>query len=951
MVGSKLTAWSNWRALALLAMAAACSNAGPGATADGRTGSVAQGLEVWSPQGDPLVASDGAKDNGFGEAVAVSGDTAIIGAYGARVRIGGAYAMVRTGSTWAQQGPPLSASDAGYPFEFGDAVALSGNTAIIGAPNQKVGANTVQGAAYAFVRSGTTWTEQAKFLAADGAATDNFSWAVAIEGDTAAIGAPGSDPYGSVYVFVRTGSTWTQQGPRLVPSDGLTAGDFGKAVALSGDTLVVGAPGTSIGTRGAAGSVYVFVRSGTTWTQQGERLVGADIASGGEYFGWAVAASGNTLLVGSQGARSPNVRQGAAYVFTRSGTTWTQQGARLVANDGATEDRFGWSVALAGDTAAVGAPQAGEGSAYVFTRSGTAWTQTEPKLTTSLTGAFFGGSVSLSSNTLLVGAPYANVGQTEAQGTAFAFYRAGAAGDPCTSSSDCANGLCSDNVCCDSACDGECDACSVAAGAAKDGTCKVLAAGNPGLPACDAKACNGVSATCVACAKDADCTNGHYCAANGSCKAQVDQGKSCDTAAGKDCKVAGCDVCASGNCVDGVCCDVACGDACQACISAFTGVPDGTCAPVPADQDPRNRCDEGPGYPKSCLSDGLCDGAGKCRDFAKNTTGCGDTATTCSKGSVSGKLCDGQGTCSTDTVSCAPYVCGGDACATSCETDDDCASSGYCLNETCQSKKDDGEPCANAVQCASNFCTDGVCCEAACDGQCELCNSKGACEPVKGEPQGGRDACNGDPNVCGGTCDGQTRDACTYPSSAQSCGSSCTDGQQLPSVCNSNGACVDSTPIPCGNYACGELECLTTCKSGSDCAAGFSCDGESCKPTGSKCSDDLSSSITEDDASTLCVPYVCDASSGSCKSECTSIDDCAPGNVCDASKSCVPASSSKSSDDGGCGCRVAGQTNERGVWLLLVGVGLGLRRRSQRASARSATLRKRASGSSAPSLL
>ena len=157
-------------------------------------------------------------------------------------------------------------------------------------------------------------------------------------------------------------------------------------------------------------------------------------------------------------------------------------------------------------------------------------------------------------------------------------------------------------------------------------------------------------------------------------------------------------------------------------------------------------------------------------------------------------------------------------------------------------QKDDGEACGVAAQCASNFCTDGVCCEAACDGQCELCNSKGACEPVTGEPQGGRDACNGDPEVCGGTCDGQTRDACTYPSSAQSCGSSCTDGQQLPSVCDSNGACVESTPIPCGNYACGELECLTSCQSGSDCAAGFSCDGESCKPTGSKCSDDLSSS-------------------------------------------------------------------------------------------------------------
>jgi hypothetical protein len=118
-------------------------------------------------------------------------------------------------------------------------------------------------------------------------------------------------------------------------------------------------------------------------------------------------------------------------------------------------------------------------------------------------------------------------------------------------------------------------------------------------------ACNGVSAVCVACAQDADCTADHYCAANGSsCKPQVAQGDSCNSGAGKDCKVAGCDVCASGHCVDGVCCEQACGDACQACSLALTGAPDGTCAPVPADQDPRGRCEQGAGYPGSCLSDG-----------------------------------------------------------------------------------------------------------------------------------------------------------------------------------------------------------------------------------------------------------------------------------------------------------------------------------------------------------
>jgi MYXO-CTERM domain-containing protein len=146
-------------------------------------------------------------------------------------------------------------------------------------------------------------------------------------------------------------------------------------------------------------------------------------------------------------------------------------------------------------------------------------------------------------------------------------------------------------------------------------------------------------------------------------------------------------------------------------------------------------------------------------------------------------------------------------------------------------------------------------------------------------------------------------------------------------VCDANGACVESTPVPCGNYACGETECLTRCESGRDCAAGFSCDGSRCKPTGSKCSDDLLSSVTEDDISTPCLPYVCDASSGSCKTECTSIDDCASGNVCDASKSCVPAASGKSADDGGCGCAVVGGREGHTAWWLLAGVAIVWHRR------------------------
>jgi hypothetical protein len=888
---------------------------------------------VWSPQGDALVASNGVANDGFGYSVAISGDTAIVGtpfpSYGANTNQGAAYAFFRTGTSWAQQGPPLAASDGAKFDSLGWSVAVSGNTAVVGAPIQKVGANYAQGAVYVFVRSGTTWAQQAKLLADDGAMDDYFGRAVAIDGDTLAVGGYQAE---AVYVFVRSGTTWTQQGSKLVADDAAAgSADFGDAVALSGNTLLVGAPGKSVGNRGGAGVAYVFVRSGTTWTQQGPSFTSSDIHSS-DHFGDAVSLSGETALIGAPGKLiGNNAYQGAAYAFVRSGTTWSQQGPSLTASGGLEADEFGWSVALAGNTAVIGAPWEAQGTAteqgaaYVFVRSGTTWAQSGPKLTAGAATSNFGHGVAISSNTLVAGAPGAAVGQVKEQGTAFVYFRAGASGDPCSGGADCANGFCSDGVCCDQACDGACDSCSVAAGAAQDGTCKVSSKGAAGTPACATLACNGVNATCVACAHDGECTPDHYCAANGSCQPQVAQGDSCDPRAGKDCKEASCDVCATGNCADGVCCDQACTDACVACALALTGTPDGQCAPVPADQDPKDKCAEGSNYPTSCLSDGLCDGQGNCRDFAKPSTPCGDTQ--CAKGSVSGKLCDGSGTCSTDSASCAPYVCGTDACTSDCQVDDDCAASGYCLNGTCQTKKDPGKACGSAVQCASNFCTDGVCCEAACDGQCEVCSDAGACEPVLGDPRAGRPACSGDPDVCGGTCDGQTRDHCTYPSSAQLCGSSCADGQQLPSVCDAEGACVESSAIPCGNYACGETECLTTCANAGDCAEGFSCAAASCIPTGSKCSDDLLSSVTEDDVSTLCAPYVCDASSGACKTECTNVDDCASGSVCNASKSCVPASGSKSGDSGGCGCSVPGQRTSRAAWLLLAALACGLRRR------------------------
>jgi hypothetical protein len=392
---------------------------------------------TWSLQ-QQLTASDGAAYDGFGVSVALSGDTALVGAYGAYSGQGSAYVFTRSGTAWTQQAK-LTASDGATGDSFGYSVALSADTALVGAYYDDVGANTDQGSAYVFTRSGTTWSEQQKLTASDGAAGDYFGHSVALSGDTALVGAHLDDvgaraDQGSAYVFTRSGTTWSQQ-QKLNASDGIDYDYFGYSVALSGDTALVGAYLDDVGGNGNQGSAYVFTRSGTTWSQQ-QKLNASDGAAN-DYFGVSVALSGDTALVGAYlddvGA---NTNQGSAYVFTRSGTTWSQQ-EQLTASDGAASDQFGYSVALSGDTALVGAylddvgANTDQGSAYVFTRSGTTWSL-QQKLTATDGAASdgFGVSVALSGDTALVGARYDDVGTNANQGSAYVFTRSGTTWGP-----------------------------------------------------------------------------------------------------------------------------------------------------------------------------------------------------------------------------------------------------------------------------------------------------------------------------------------------------------------------------------------------------------------------------------------------------------------------------------------------------------------------------------------
>ncbi|MEA5075213.1 MAG: tandem-95 repeat protein, partial [Coriobacteriia bacterium] len=353
-----------------------------------------------------LLADDGASADQLGYSVAIDGDTAIVGAPkdgDMGPQSGSAYVFTRSGGTWTQQAKLTAADGASFQY-FGTSVSLSGDTAMIGAS----GANTNRGCVYVFARAAGVWTEQVKLTAADGEAGDQFGAKVALSGGTAVVGAPYDDDKGlnsgAAYVFTGSGAIWTQQ-VKLTATDAVDESRFGSSAAIDGDTVVVGSymddyKGTD------SGSVYVFTRFGTSWSQQA-KLTAADGAAS-EFFGYSVAVSGDTALIGASRDGEKGTGAGAAYVFTRSGASWSQE-AKLTAADGGANDYFGISVALAGGSAVIGSyfdddKGSASGSAYVFTRAGTSWWQ-QAKLTAADGAAtdYFGVSVALSGGTAVIG--------------------------------------------------------------------------------------------------------------------------------------------------------------------------------------------------------------------------------------------------------------------------------------------------------------------------------------------------------------------------------------------------------------------------------------------------------------------------------------------------------------------------------------------------------------------
>ncbi len=708
-----------------------------------------------------LLASDGAEMDYFGISVALTADgsRALVGAYSddtARgTDAGSVRVFVRSGLTWTQEATLLAPDGAGDD-RFGQSVALTadGSRALVGAYLDDTAGGTDAGTARVFVRSGSTWTQEATLLAPDGAETDYFGISVALtaDGSRALVGAyfddtAGGTNAGTARVFVRAGSTWTEEATLLAP-DGAANDLFGISVALAADgsRALVGVPYDDTAGGVDAGSARVFVRTGATWTEEATLL--APDGATEDFFGYSVAlaADGSRALVGANRDDTiGGVNAGSARVFVRSGSTWTEE-ATLLAPDGATDDGFGDSVALTADgsRALVGAPlddTAGvtnPGSARAFVRSGSTWTQ-EATLVAPDGTAYddFGNSVALTADgsRALVGAPSdSRVGA----------YRAGSArvflvgptrgnGAACLGDTFCESGFCTDGVCCSTRCGPsatDCEACSAALTGGADGTCGLLSAAAAPTVTCRAAAgpcdtaevCTPTSAVCPA---DAFRPSTELCrSASGSCDAAefcTGTGAACPTntgspaAAGSACRPAagGCDspevcdgtnpLCPPNNLVPG-------GTVCRASVGAC---------------DVAESCD---GVSAACPSDVIVAGGVRCRDAAD----------VCDVP----EICDGlSGACPTDRFRPSTEPCR--ASFGECDIADSCTGSAAACPDR---RRAEGTSCRRAVgPCDAPEVCDGV--DVACPED-ELQRAGTVCLPAGGEPCDADDVCTGGSTEC-----------------------------------------------------------------------------------------------------------------------------------------------------------------------------------------------------------
>ncbi len=473
---------------------------------------------IWVSE-QKLLPSDPGQTDAFGESVAVSGYVAVVGCSGDEFpggdAAGAAYVYVRgPNGVWLETAK-LVASDRAAGDRFGHAVAIHNDTIVVGAPDADLSGELNAGAAYVFVQNGGVWTEAAKLTAPNPLQADNFGRAVTVSGATVAVGAPERGD-GTGFVFVDDGQGWAQQAEMTVVSVGFTTAIFGRAMALQGDRLLIAAPWQDWGD----GATYVYERNNATWSQTA-KLVGM-VSS--------LSLDGNRVALGS-------VSTNGVVIKEWNGVSWVSAGG---VQSGGWQPKFGASVSLSGLTLAVGAPDYNfpnanhAGAVFVYQQVGAStWVQdvvldAGPPVASD----HFGASVSVDGPVLLAGASASDLPSTEGPGAAYAYALKPGNGSQCTVPMDCASNFCVDGVCCDVLCGGDnptdCQACSIAAGAASNGTCGPKLAGavcRPSVGACDvAEVCDGNDIVCPANAlapNGTPCEDGDACTSGDSCQVGI----------------------------------------------------------------------------------------------------------------------------------------------------------------------------------------------------------------------------------------------------------------------------------------------------------------------------------------------------------------------------------------------------------------------------------------------
>ncbi len=361
-----------------------------------------------------LLGSNTAKTANFGNQVDISGETAVVGAWydniGSNTAQGSAYVYVKKNGFWVEQAK-LTAADGTPKLHFGNSVAIDGDTIVVGAPVGRSVKERNKGAVYVFTRKGDHWGEQIKLTPSSPTLVELFGTAVDISGDTIIAGSLSHDllpddkiaqAHGAAYIFSRSSGSWSER--QKLTSDGLTNAGFGVSVGIHDKMAVVG----TMSDEQAVGAAYVFVNDGISWKKDG-KLRSGDRRSNERFALQSVAVDRGTVVVGASGSGSR--QPGAAYVFNKGATGWTQT-AKLVASNSNQEEQFGMTVDISGDTIVVGMIQlvsAESPRAYIFRRkmtpNGTVWTagQLLPS-PEKFPGDSFAQSVAISGDHIVIGA-------------------------------------------------------------------------------------------------------------------------------------------------------------------------------------------------------------------------------------------------------------------------------------------------------------------------------------------------------------------------------------------------------------------------------------------------------------------------------------------------------------------------------------------------------------------